>query len=402
MRRLYDSVIERHFAENRQMLLLSGPRQVGKTTTSRSAANGRSTSGYWNWDDLSHRSEILAGPARLAQALGLDVLTSHRPLAVLDELHKFDQWKTWLKGMFDTWGPRVDILVTGSARMDAWRVGGDSLMGRYFGHRMHPLSVAELVRGDVGGDAVDPSPRRIDDDAFEQLLRFGGFPEPLLRGDTRFWRRWRRLRTQQLLREDLRDLSRIGEIGKVEVLAELIRQRAGQLVGFASLARQVRASADSVRRWLSALEALYYCFAVRPWHRNVARALRKEPKYYLWDWSQLDDAGARAENLVASALLKATHHWTDLGVGDYALHFVRDKDKREVDFLVVRDGTPWMLVEVKSGSRQLSSELARFQRATGASHALQVSLELPFVEADCFALDRPMIVPARTLLAQLV
>jgi len=173
-------------------------------------------------------------------------------------------------------------------------------------------------------------------------------------------------------------------------------------VSYASLSRQVRASVDSIRRWVRTLEALYFCFSVRPWYHNVARSLRKEPKIYLWDWSQLDDAGARFENLVASALLKSVHLWTDLGYGEFSLHYIRDKEKREVDFVVIRDGQPWFLVEVKgSESARLSPQLERFQGQTGASHAFQVALDALPVERDCFAVTRPVIVPARTFLTQL-
>ena len=194
----------------------------------------------------------------------------------------------------------------------------------------------------------------------------------------------------------------VHQLGQVETLAELVRQQCGQLSSYSSFARAIGASVDSVRRWLGTLESLYFCYPLRPWHLNVARSLRKEPKYYLWDWSQAPDEGARAENLVASALLKAVHLWTDLGAGDFGLYFLRDKQQHEVDFVVVRDGQPWFLVEVKrSGSASLSPALARFQRQTGAPHAFQVALDLPYVERDCFAHSHPLIVPTQTFLAQL-
>ena len=225
----------------------------------------------------------------------------------------------------------------------------------------------------------------------------------MLRADTRFWRRWSRTRVQQLFKEDLRSLTQVRELGQVETLAELIRQQCGQLTSYASLARAISASVDSVRRWIGILESLYFCYAIRPWSANVARSLRKEPKYYLWDWSQAPDAGSRAENMVASALLKAVHLWSDDGAGDFGLFFLRDKQQREVDFVVVRDGRPWFLVEVKSSGRvSLSSALHLFQRQTGAPHALQVALDLPYIERDCFAHPQPIIVPAQTFLSQLV
>lgn len=205
------------------------------------------------------------------------------------------------------------------------------------------------------------------------------------------------------MKEDLRDLTQVRELGQVEMLAELIADRVGQLVSYSSLSRDIGASVDSIRRWVRTLESLYYCFSVRPWHVNVTRSLRKEPKYFLWDWSQVRDPGARAENMVASALLKAVHVWSDRGQGSFDLCFIRDKEKREVDFVVVRDGEPWFLVEVKrSGNASLSSHLHRFQEQTGARYAFQVAMDAPYVDRDCFDQAGPIIVPARTFLSQLV
>lgn len=401
MRRLYEQLIQTHFAENRQMLFLMGPRQVGKTTSARRGAVHCGEAVYLNWDNGDDRQRILAGPAAIAQALGLDRLRENRPVCTLDELHKFGRWKGLLKGLFDTYSDQARFIVTGSARLDVFKAGGDSLMGRYLGYRMHPLSVAELLAPEA--DALVRPPAPLSTGVFADLLQFGGYPEPLLRADTRFWRRWSGTRVQQLFKEDMRSLTQVRELGQVETLAELIRQQCGQLTSYASLARALSASVDSVRRWIGVLESLYFCYAVRPWYVNVARSLRKEPKYYLWDWSQAPDDGARAENLVASALLKAVHLWSDRGEGDFGLFFLRDKQQREVDFVVVRDGRPWFLVEVKSsGSTALSPALHLFQRQTGAQHAFQVALDLPYVERDCFDYRQPIIVPAQTLLSQLV
>ncbi len=337
------------------MLILSGPRQVGKTTTVREAGVQHGPHTYLSWDNIRDRQTLLQGSDAIAQAAGLERLHERLPLCILDEVHKYGRWKDLLKGVFDTHGQEMRLLVTGSARMDVFRSGGDSLMGRYFPYRMHPLSAAELVGPALPGPELIAPPSPLEAEAFEALLRLGGFPEPLTKGSDRFWRRWRRLRSQQLLREDLRDLTRIQELDSVELLAELLRQRAGQQVSYSSLSRQIRASVDSIRRWVGTLETLYFCFAVRPWHSNISRSLRKGPKVYLWDWSQLDDEGARAENLVASALLKAS----------------------------------------------LSPQLAWFQAQTGARHAFQVAVEAEPVQRDCFEVERPIIVPAITFLTQL-
>ena len=404
MQRLYEAMLRDHFRECRQMAFLMGPRQVGKTTTARRFAETWAEHLYLNWDNSNHQRLILEGPEAVARRLGLDRIRERSPLCVLDEVHKFGRWKLFLKGLFDTYPDRVRLLVTGSARLDVFRAGGDSLMGRYFAYRMHPLSAAELLGEPFAGGKLVRAPRRLPDDQWEALQRFGGFPEPFLRADVRFWRRWRRTRMEQLLREDLRDLTRIQELARVGLLAQLVRETAGQLLNRSWFAKTIGVAVDTIRRWLVTLESFYYCFTIPPWHRNVARSLRKEPKVYLWDWSQLDDhPGERAENFVASALLKAVQIWTDRGMGEFGLYFVRDKEKHEVDFLVARDGQPWFLVETKvSGNAGLSRNLAYFQEQTGAAHAFQLAMDLPYVDRDCFTERRPVIVPARTFLSQLV
>ena len=400
--RVYEGLIEEHFAENRQMLFLMGPRQVGKTTSCKRAAERFGEWHYLNWDNRSHRRIIVQGPETVAGHLELSRLREKPPMVVFDEIHKWEKWKDFLKGFFDVHATKVQILVTGSARLDVFRSGGDSLMGRYFGVRMHPLSPGELAQPRGAGEGLIRPPVALDDEPWEALLTYGGFPEPFQRNDEKFYNRWRRLRSQLLFREDLRELTRIRELGQVEILAELIAQRAGSTVTYSSFSRDLDASVNTIKRWLETLERLYYCFSVRPWHKNVARSLRKQPKYYLWDWSLIEDSGARMENLVACCLLKAVHLWTDLGFGQFGLYFVRDKQQNEVDFAVVRNGEPWFLVEVKSSqSRSLSAALGRFQRQTGAEHAFQVAMDAAYIDRDCFEAREPTIIPARTFLTQL-
>lgn len=396
LQRIYTKTLGNHFNDGPEMAFLAGPRQVGKTTVARSFQVDPI---YLNWDNEDHRRLILNGPDRVANFIGLQDL----PVVIFDEIHKYPHWKIFIKGFFDTYAghTKMKIIVTGSARLDIYRKGGDSLMGRYFLYRMHPLSVAELLAPIPSEKKIRP-PVELPDNQWQTLLTFGGFPQPYLRGNRRFYNRWKRTRISQIFREDIYDVSKVQEVRMVELLAEFIIQQAGQLTSYVSLARKVRASEDSIRRWVGILESLYFCFTVRPWHTNVSRSLRKEPKYYLWDWAMLSDAGARNENMVASHLLKAVHYWTDLGMGEFNLFFLRTKDKREVDFLVSRDGVPWFLVEVKSSDSNLSRNLNYFQKATGAKHAFQVIINAPFSRADCFSVPYPVKVPAKTFLSQLV
>jgi len=377
------------------MAFVSGPRQVGKTWVAKSVGDA-----YFNWNNTGDRRQLLRGPAALAESLGLDRLRAQTPIAVLDELHKYLKWKTLLKGFFDTYGDRAHLLVTGSSRMDIYRRGGDSLMGRYLLYRMHPWSVGECIRTELPAKEIHP-PKEVKGADWDALWEHGGFPEPFLRREARYTRRWRSLRQAQLSREDLRDVASVRDLGTMETLMELLVERSAQQLVYSNLAAEIQVSVDTMRRWIDLLIRMHYGFTVRPWFSNVAKALRKEPKWFLRDWSGVADDGARAENFVACHLLKAVETWTDLGFGHFDLRYLRDKQKREVDFLVVRERKPWFLVEVKLGEKTLLSSLAYFQAQIKASHAFQVVMGLPFESADCFSVHRPVVVPARTLLSQL-
>ena len=396
--RLYDHLLAEHFAENRQMAFISGPRQVGKTTTGRRLADA-----YVNWDDMDHREQVLAGPQAIAHTLSLHRLAAEPPLVLFDELHKFPRWKQFLKGLHDTYGQRIRIAVTGSSRLDVYRRGGDSLMGRYFLYRMHPFSIAETGAPELPSTGIVRQPRPIADDDFNALWLHGGYPEPFLRRDARFTRRWRATRAAQLVREDVRELTGIAQLGQLEVMARFLTERSGEQLVFDNLARQVRVSADTVRRWVAALSDLHLGFLVRPWFKNVSRSLRKEPKWFLRDWAAVRDVGQRAETFVACHLLKAVEGWNDLGLGVFELGYLRDKEKREVDFVVVRDGEPWFLVEAKHEDAALNPALHYFQQQLGAPLAFQATVAADYVDADCFASPgHPLVVPARTLLSQLL
>ena len=186
-------------------------------------------------------------------------------------------------------------------------------------------------------------------------------------------------------------------------MVRLLAERSAQQLVYVDLARQVRVAVDTVRRWVAALCDLHLGFLVRPWFSNVSRSLRKEPKWYLRDWASIEDTGRRAETFVACHLLKAVEGWNDMGLGAFGLGYLRDKEKREVDFLVVRDGAPWFLAEVKHSDGPLSPSLSRYQDQVGAPFAFQVTMDADYVDEDCFARPgAPLIVPARTLLSQLL
>ena len=398
IKRIYESVLKDHFSMNRQMAFLCGPRQVGKTT----AARKEVPVVYINWDDQTDRQIILKGPNGVYHHYKLADFNKSNIQLVFDEIHKYPRWKQFLKGFFDKYQGDFKVLVTGSARLNVFKRGGDSLMGRYFLYRMHPLSVGEMVRTTFSQDEIQ-QPTKVEKDLIPQLLKFGGFPEPFLKGDQRFYNRWKRMRTEQFFYEDVRDSTNINAIAQLEILSEILKERAGQLVNYSTLSNEIQVTVNTVKKWIETLESLYFCFRVRPWSNNIPKGLRKQPKIYLWDWSYISDQGAKLENFIASHLLKAAHFWTDVGFGDYGVYFLRDKMKREVDFLMIRNHKPWFIVEVKSSAnKRISPALEYFKNILGIDHAFQVDFGTDFIQRDCFQEKRSIRVPAATLLSQLV
>jgi uncharacterized protein len=359
----------------RKIVLLSGPRQAGKTTLSKQL--GLSFA-YLNFDSADDRSLLMRKEWRR------DV-----DLVIFDELHKMRRWKAWLKGVYDTEGIAPAMLVTGSARLEIFRQGGDSLAGRHFLHRLHPFTVRE-VSGDIG-----PA------EALDRILRLGGFPEPFLSNDDDEARRWRRGHLDTILREDLIDLERVRDVRSVEILVDLLRLRVGSTVSFSSLARDLQVSVPTVKHWLEILENLYVIFAVRPYHRNIARSLLKESKYYFYDTGAVAavgaDPGSVLENAVAGALLREIHLVEDLTGRKASLCFLRDKEKREVDFLVVIDQKPRQLIEVKLADDSFAPSVTHFLRAMPGTEALQVVKELRRPKSNATRTVR--MVPASAYLA---
>lgn len=397
--RYYDSLLKEHLSSQRQMAFVSGPRQVGKTTSCRNFADH-----YLNWDNTDDRVFIVKGPTAVAEKIGLNTLSKSKPTVLFDELHKFGKWKQFLKGFFDTYADTVNILVTGSSRMDIYRRSGDSLMGRYFLYHMHPFSIAEVVYQDLPDlDNIIRNPKPINDEDFSALWSHGGYPEPFLKREKRFSHRWQNLRLQQLLREDVRDLTQIHQLDQLELLVRQLMNRSSRQLIYSNLAAEIQVSIDTVRRWIGTLCNLHLGFLVRPWFKNVSRSLRKEPKWFLRDWSGIDDPGDKAETFIACHLLKAIDGWNDMGLGNFQLNYLRDRNQREVDFVVIRDGKPWFLIEVKHTDTAISPTLKMFQEQTKTPFAFQVVIQTDYVDADCFdSAHGPICVPAKTLLSQLL
>lgn len=347
MERYLENAIKKDLAE--KIVILSGPRQVGKTTLSRQLWPDHV---YLNYDSSSDRKLIRA-----------EEWDRGARLVVFDELHKMKKWKSWIKGVYDTQGIPPALLVTGSARLEALRKGGDSLAGRFFAHRLHPLTVKEIC------GALKESPA----EALDGLVRLGGFPEPYLKKSEAFAARWRRTHVDTIIREDLLDLERVREVRSMEILIDLLRVRVGSSTSYASLAGDLQVSIHTVKHWLEILENLFVVFPVRPYSRNIARSILKEPKYYFYDAGAVEgDSGARLENVVALALWREIHWLEDTTGRKAALHYLRDREKREVDFLVVVDNKPVLMAEVKAGDDAFSPPLLRFRDALKGAGAADI------------------------------
>ena len=335
-----------------KMVFLGGPRQVGKTTLALAVLQAESPrhAGYLNWDDPRVRPALLRGD-----------LPGGQDTLVLDEIHKYPRWRNLVKGFYDGQGDRVAFLVTGSARLDHYRKGGDSLQGRYHYYRLHPFSLRELNANPSASDV-------------EALLRFGGFPEPLLAANERAWRRWQRERLSRVVREDLRDLENVRQVALVELLVDALPSRVGSPLSIRSLAEDLQVAHQTVQRWLDILENLYVCFRIPPYGAPRLRAVKKENKLYLWDFSEVPAAGPRFENLVACQLLKYCHQQEDVEGHRMELRFLRDTDGREVDFVVLRDGQPLFAVECKVGEKSPGPALAYFRDRTPIADFYQAHL----------------------------
>lgn len=336
-----------------KMVFIGGARQVGKTSLALSLLNNGDAlhPAYLNWDSPQVRQPLLQGE-----------LPPGQPLVILDEIHKYARWRNLVKGLYDVNKSHLSFLVTGSARLDYYRKGGDSLQGRYHYYRLHPFSLTEFTS--------HPG-----EDALEQLLRFGGFPEPLLHGEERFWRRWQRERLQRVIYDDIRDLEQVKEISLLELLAEELPNRIGSPLSVANLKKILQVAHETVERWLKIFERMYYCFRIPPYGAPRIRAVKKEQKLYLWDWSLVSSAGPRFENLVACQLLKFCHFQEDTQGYAMELRYLRDTDKREVDFVVLKEKKPLFAVECKLGDKQLDPSIHYFSQRTEIPSFYQVHLK---------------------------
>lgn len=360
-RYLGTSIAADAFADGK-MAFVSGPRQVGKTTLAKSLL--QTPHNYFSWDDSRFR--------KAWSKSAVEAVADRGPGPIcLDEIHKDRRWKGRLKGMYDLAGAGHGMIVTGSARLDLYRKGGDSMMGRFLPYRLHPLSVAEQGSPPSPDDIFKTQRATL---SFDSLIRLGGFPEPYFAGREANAKRWSRLRLERLLFEDVRDLKAVGDLSGLRTLADLLPTKVGGLLSMNSLREDVGVAYATIRSWVQVFEALYHCFLIRPYAKKLPRALTLIPKLYLFDILALpaDATGPRLENLTALHLLKSCNFWTDLACGEFELRYIRDKEQREVDFVVLKDKKPWFLVECKSGDKEPSPALAHFAASLGGLDSYQL------------------------------
>ena len=374
MKRFIESYIKKDLSK--KMVFLGGPRQVGKTTLAQNILKNFSYKKmrkglYLNWDFDEDRYNIM-------NKRWDDI----HELIVLDELHKYPIWKNWIKGIYDKKRLLHKFLITGSARLDIYRRGGDSLLGRHHYWRLHPLTIDELP------------PKMTQKEGFKRLMKLGGFPEPFLDGSEQSARRWRKERFDRILKEDVRDIEFIKKIQNMILFVDLLRRNAGQMTVLSNMANKIQISPRTAKLWLEVLNRMYLCFTVLPYTKKLSRAIQKPAKVYFFDNADLiidQDEGPRFENLVATHLLKKIHYLEDAKGFNFEIKYLRDKEAREVDFVLVKNNILFALIEVKLKDNKISKSLQYYSEKLKPKHSIQIVAELKqeYKQNNCRVLSLP-------------
>ncbi len=366
----FEMIKERYLTSNilndlsDKMVFIGGARQIGKTALAKElVATHFKEFAYFNWDARSDRKKIMDSE-----------FPGSAELLIFDEIHKFKKWKTFIKGEYDTHKDRYKFLITGSARLNIYRRNGDSLPGRYHYYTLHPFSLAEILniknQIELFKELPISSANRSDD--LGSLEHFGGFSEIFLKQDDRSLRRWHNEKIERLFREDIRDVESVRDIGNMQLLSDILPAKVGSLLSINSIREDLEVSHRAITNWLSILEQFYYHFRIYPFQTQKIRSIKKEPKLYLFDWSEVANEGARFENMIASHLLKFTQYLKEFEGYQVNLYYLRNVDKKEVDFLVTVHDKPWFCVEVKLNDTMPSPALFYFKDRLKIPYAYQV------------------------------
>ena len=361
--------IWQELSRDKSMIFLAGPRQAGKTTLSQIISRSFSNHIYFNWDIPEDKARLFEDPTFFE---AIERKDSSTPLVIFDEIHKYKDWKNYLKGVYDRFNGKYRFFVSGSGRLDIYQKGGDSLAGRYYLFHLWPFTIAELGNQNLGIEEFVGNPLQIGMEGKDALKKIwmristlSGFPEPYLSNRVNNYRRWSNTYGRQLIREDIRDMSGIKSISEMETLYFLLPSRVGSPLSIASFARDLKVSYNSIQSWILIFERFFLTFSISPWSKKIARAILKERKVYLWDVPRIKDLGARLENMVALELFRAVTAWNDAGYGRFSLHYIRNKEHQKVDFLIADDNKPLLLVEAKISEHKPSPGLIKFQNALG-------------------------------------
>ena len=371
IKRLIHNDIEKIGLDNHKMVFLSGPRQAGKTTLAKELLKQKSN--YFNWDAPQFRKQWSKDPLQF----GNEILSTRDNLRiVLDELHKQKKWRNSLKGFYDHFKDQIEIIVTGSAKLNTYQKGSDSLLGRFFHMHVLPFTLGEISGNknksysDFSDFIQDPelNSKSLYEEIRKDLFQYSGFPEPFLKQDKSFQNLWQKNRNELLIRQDVRDLSATISIHQIEILADMLPEKVGAPLSLQSLVEDLEGAYNSIKKWMGELEKVYYHFEIRPFVGSIARSLKKEKKIYLYDWTQVQEESFRFENMVALHLLKLVHYYNDTGQGNLNLWYLRNKEKQEVDFCVTHKLKPLFTVEVKLNDTQIDTTYKNFQKYTKSPH----------------------------------
>jgi uncharacterized protein len=364
---LYKKVWDQLSAD-KSMIMLAGPRQAGKTTFARDiVAKDFSDFIYFNWDISGDKRRLVEDPLFFTK-IPLSSISS-KPLVILDEIHKYRNWKNYLKGVYDQFWDQYQFLVTGSGRLEYSRKAGDSLAGRFLKFHIFPFTLSELFFAERKLEDFLENPLEDFDGVsaektkqiFQDLWELSGFPEPFLKGRKSFWSTWSMSYGQQIIRDDLRSMADIRNLDLVETLFALIPSRVGSPLSINNLATDLQVAFDTVKNWLMLFDAFYLTFRLSPWTEKISRSILKEKKVYLFNYPVIDNEAVRFENIIALELFRAVEMWKDTGLGNFSLHYARDKDKQEVDFLITKNNNPFLLIETKLSEDAPSASLIKFQ-----------------------------------------
>ena len=364
----------------RQMRFIAGPRQIGKTTLAKAYLKSKHCeSHYYDWDKRIIRRQFKEDPYFFHSTSLKEKNTQQKIAICFDEIHKYPKWKNILKDYFDSFENQYEFIITGSARLDLFRKSGDPLSGRFFLFRLLPISLFELsgekltLPTDSPQIFIEKSLKSKNyQNEFQQLLKFGGFPEPFMKANEVFSSNWRDEYIETLIREDLRDLTKIQDLENIATLMKLLPERMGTPLSMNALSQDLEVSYNANKNYLKALHLTYVLFSIAPYSKKVHRSIKKEKKVYFYDWALHLDPSKQFENYIACELKHRIEIWTKQTKYKFDLFYVRTRDKKEIDFLITRDAIPYLLIESKLSETSIDSHAFQIAHQLGQVPIIQL------------------------------